>query len=112
MTALSLAVDAVMLRHPALALKCADGTRTRGGRRRISILGSTLGGLKHAGAAFVPLRNELDRVYAVRRADDASRVCCDLVTILLESGRQLPRARFVSPGGRARASLRTCSSSP
>jgi DNA-binding transcriptional LysR family regulator len=53
----------------------------------VSILGSTLGGLEQSGVTFVPLRDELDRLYVVRRADDDSSVCRDFVMILLESGR-------------------------
>ena len=52
----------------------------------VSILGSTLGGFEHQGVTFVPLRDELDRLYVVRRADDDASVCRDFVMILLESG--------------------------
>jgi DNA-binding transcriptional LysR family regulator len=56
----------------------------------ISILGSTLGGLEHPSVRFVPLRDELDRLYVVRRVDDEPSVCRDFVTILLESSGATP----------------------
>ena len=56
----------------------------------VSILGSTLGGLEHLSVTFVPLRDEIDRLYLVRRADDDSSVSRDFVTILLESGAAAP----------------------
>lgn len=52
----------------------------------VSVLGSTLGGFEHPGVTFVPLRDEVDRLYVVRRADDDSSVCRDFVIILFESG--------------------------
>lgn len=53
----------------------------------VSVLGSTLGGFEHPSVTFVALRDELDRLYVVRRADDDPSVCHDFVMMLLESGR-------------------------
>ena len=53
----------------------------------VSVVGSTLGGFEHPSVRFVALRDELDRLYVVRRADDDSSVCRDFVLMLLESGR-------------------------
>lgn len=57
----------------------------------VSILGSTLGGFEDARVIFVPLRDELDRLYVVRRAGDDSSVCRDFVAILLASDSAVPR---------------------
>ena len=53
----------------------------------VSVVGSTLGGFEHPSVTLVALRDELDRLYVVRRADDDSSVCHDFVLMLLESGR-------------------------